>query len=64
MLQNLEQYKVFQFTNVSKTEPVYFDLLSELAQFQLDTESAVAAYMVVQKLEIKLSNSYSHQYQK
>ena len=59
--QNLEQYKVFQSANVCKTEPVYSDLLLELALFQFDTVSAAVVYKGAQKLETELSNFYPHQ---
>ena len=64
MFQHLEQYNIFQSANVCKIEPVYSDLLLELALFHIDTVLDAVAYMVVQKLGIEQSNSYSPKYQK
>ena len=61
MFQNLMQCQVYQSANVCKSEPVYSDLLSELALFQSDRVLAAVAYRVVQKLGTALSNFYFHQ---
>ena len=59
---NLEQYKVFQFSNVCKTGHIYSGLLSELELFQFDT-ILVVAYRVGKILGIELSDFYLHQCQ-